>query len=224
MDVLLSSFTPNIVKDIYVKDPLTSSLGCDIVRKSTEMIATMGFESFTFKKLAAEIHTTEASVYRYFENKYTLLLYLTSYYWAWAEYQLIFKNSNVTDPVVQLKNAVDVITMPKTIEDRWLDQQHLLHIIINESSKSYMIKSVDRFNRHGMYYNYKKMVSMISDIILRINPAFQCAHMLVSTIIEGAHHQKYFARHLPSLTDEQKKDNSLSEFYYHLALSAIQKI
>ena len=224
MDVLLSSFTPNIVKDIYLKDPLTSSLGCDIIRKSTEMIAEMGFESFTFKKLAAEIHTTEASVYRYFENKYTLLLYLTSYYWAWAEYQLMFKNSNVSDPVRQLKNAIEVITMPKVIHDRWLDQQHLMHIIINESSKSYMIKSVDHFNRHGMYYNYKKMVALISDIILSINPTFQFAHMLVSTIIEGAHHQKYFARHLPSLTDRQKKDDYLSEFYFNLALSAIKKI
>lgn len=223
MDVLLSSFTPNIVKDIYLKDPLTSSLGCDIIRKSTEMIAAMGFESFTFKKLAVEIHTTEASVYRYFENKYTLLLYLTSYYWAWAEYQLMFKNSNVSDPVQQLKNAVEVITMPKVTYDRWLDQQHLMHIIINESSKSYMTKSVDYYNRHGMYYNYKKMVSLISEIILRINPTFQFAHMLVSTIIEGAHHQKYFARHLPSLTDRQIKDDYLFEFYFNLALSAIKK-
>lgn len=223
MDPMLFTFTPHIVRGIYVKDPLTSSLGCDIVRKSNEMIAQMGFEAFTFKKLAAEINTTEASVYRYFENKYTLLLYLTSYYWSWVEYQMVFKNSNVSDPVVQLKNSIDILTCPDVKLDKWLDQKYLLHNIINESSKSYMIKSVDKFNQSGMYFNYKKMVARISEIILRINPGFEYAHMLVSTIIEGIHHQKFFAQHLPSLTDKLHDNNCLTNFYFHLAISSIQK-
>ena len=48
----------------------------------------IGFESFTFKKLAAKIESTEASVYRYFENKHKLLIYLVSWYWNWVEYRL----------------------------------------------------------------------------------------------------------------------------------------
>lgn len=40
------------------------------------MIYKTGYEAFTFKKLAEDIGTTEAGIYRYFENKYKLLVYL----------------------------------------------------------------------------------------------------------------------------------------------------
>ena len=37
-------------------------------------------EEFTFRKLAQKINTTEASVYRYFENKHRLLIYILAWY------------------------------------------------------------------------------------------------------------------------------------------------
>ena len=42
--------------------------------------------------------------------------------------------------------------------------------------------------------------------------------MLVSTIIEGAHHQRYFAEHLPSLTDVCEGEDAITTFYQKLAL------
>ena len=70
------SITVQVDERLFVKDPNSSDLGRRIIRHSIEMIHGIGFEAFTFKKLAQRINTSEPSVYRYFENKHKLLLYL----------------------------------------------------------------------------------------------------------------------------------------------------
>ena len=222
MDILLYTFTPQVSKGIYLKDPSMTDLGKEIVKRGNQMISEIGFEHFTFKKLAEEIHTTEATIYRYFENKHKFLLYLTAYYWSWVAFQLTIKNSNLESHEHRLRNAIDILCCPNQGEDIWLDHFLLYQNIINESSKSYMIKSVDELNQHGVYYNYKKIVSIISDSILSLNPKYPYAHMLISTIIEGIHHQQFFARHLPSLTDKSSDERELAVFYYSLVTAAIQ--
>ncbi|MEJ7912060.1 MAG: helix-turn-helix domain-containing protein, partial [Chitinophagaceae bacterium] len=59
---------------LFLRDPEQSELGQKIIRQSIALIYEKGFESFTFKKLAEDITTTEAGVYRYFENKHRLLI------------------------------------------------------------------------------------------------------------------------------------------------------
>lgn len=71
----------DVDEKLYLKDPDSSELGLEIVRHSIELIDDIGFESFTFKKLAARIGATAPSVYRYFESKHKLLLYLLAWYW-----------------------------------------------------------------------------------------------------------------------------------------------
>ncbi|MBX7095326.1 MAG: TetR/AcrR family transcriptional regulator, partial [Flavobacteriales bacterium] len=73
----------------YLKNPEETELGRNIVGHSILMIEEMGIEQFTFKKLAEKIGSTEASVYRYFENKHQLLLYLISWYWTWLNHRII---------------------------------------------------------------------------------------------------------------------------------------
>ena len=65
---------------LYLREPQDSLLGRKIIEQSILLIDEIGFESFTFKKLAAAIQSTEASIYRYFVNKHFLLLYLVSWY------------------------------------------------------------------------------------------------------------------------------------------------
>lgn len=221
MDISLFSFTPTIKKDTYIKDPFTSELGQAIIKESITMIDAIGFEEFTFKKLAAKISSTEATIYRYFENKHKLLLYLTSWYWSWIEYQMLIKNTNIISPVQRLKNAISVISQPGNIQNNVFHIATLFNIICMESSKSYMIKNVDTHNQSGLYYNYKKIVGHISDIILEINPKYRYPHMLVSTVIEGVHHQKFFSQHLPSLTDRYDSEDYIKEFYTQMTFSTI---
>ena len=73
---------------LYLKDPMSSDLGESIVEHGILMLDAIGYEAFTFRKLAERIGTTEASVYRYFKSKHRLLLYLTAWYWSWMEYRL----------------------------------------------------------------------------------------------------------------------------------------
>jgi len=65
---------------LAIRDPEDTTLGRNIVRQGLILMHKLGYEHFTFKKLADEMHTTEASIYRYFENKHRLLLYILSWY------------------------------------------------------------------------------------------------------------------------------------------------
>ncbi|MFN1836165.1 TetR/AcrR family transcriptional regulator [Balneola sp. MJW-20] len=214
MESLLKQFTIQVNEGIYLKDPESSDLGKKIVSGSIDMIVDLGFENFTFRKLAEEIQSTEASVYRYFKSKHKLLLYLTSWYWGWMEYRLVFTTTNIESPQERLKRALHVLTGPvqddRTFEH--ISEVKLHEIVIAESSKAYLNKKVDEENSQGVFKGYKRLVGRVSDIILEINPEYKYPHMLVSTVIEGAHHQRYFAEHLPRLTDVLEGEDSITSF------------
>jgi hypothetical protein len=44
---------------------------------------------------------------------------------------------------------------------------------------------------------------------------------LVSTIIEGSHHKRFFSAHLPKLTDKIKVEDAIVSFYTLLVFQAI---
>lgn len=209
----------------YLKDPSSSDLGKNILSKSVLLIDEIGLEAFTFRKLAKEMETTESSIYRYFESKHKLLIYLTSWYWCWIEYQFLFATTNIASPVDRLNQAIGVIA--KDIYGKEantnIDLEVLNRIVISESSKTIFIKDVDEANKIGFYSGYKRLMKRIAEIVLEINPDFNYAHTLISTIVEGIHHQKYFAEHLPSLTDIKSDSKELALFYTEMALATIQK-
>lgn len=224
MDNLLSKIEICVNPSIYLKDPTTSDLGKKIIQGSIELIAEMGFEHFTFRKLAVHIQSTEASVYRYFESKHKLLLYLTSWYWSWLEYRLVFAIANVENPVVRLERAISILT--KKIEEdgnfAHVNEIKLHQIVIAESSKAYLTKEVDLDNQSGVFLSYKQLVDRISGIILKVKPDYKYPHMLVSTVIEGVHHQRYFAEHLPRLTDCIQGEDAITFFYKELVINTLQ--
>jgi AcrR family transcriptional regulator len=209
---------------VYLKDPRSSKLGNKIVEGAIDLIDEIGFEEFTFRKLATAIDSTEASVYRYFENKHKLLVYLTLWYWGWLEYRLVFRLVNIEDPQERLNRAITAIT--ETVEHdsdfMQIDEIKLDKIVITESSKIYMNKLVDSDNSKGFFKPYKDLVQRVCDIILEINPDYKYPHMLVTTCIEGAHHQRFFAEHLPRLTDILPNEDAVSTFYLDLIKKAIK--
>ena len=95
---------------LYLRDPEGSDLGRLIVKSAIDLIYELGFEQFTFKKLALEIKTTEASVYRYFENKHRLLLYILNWYWCYMEFLVVFKLQNITDAKTKLEAVVELLS------------------------------------------------------------------------------------------------------------------
>ena len=209
---------------LYTRNPETTELGRNIVSKSIEMIDELGFEKFTFKKLGVEINSNESSIYRYFDSKHTLLVYLTSWYWSWVEYRLVFSTTNVSNPEVKLESALALITKDATQDNEisYVNEMLLHRIIISESSKAYHTKDVDKENAKGYYKTYKRVVQRISDIVLEINPSYAFPHMLISTVIEGAHHQRYFSKHLPALTNVEEGQNTIEKFYTDMVFKAIK--
>ncbi len=183
----------------------------------------LGFESFTFRKLAVRIESTEASIYRYFESKHKLLLYLTNWYWSWMEYRLMFGMANILNPRERLSRAITLLTEQVDEDSNFshINEVKLNRIVIAESSKAYQYKGVDDENKIGVFSGYKQLVATVSDVILELNGNYKYPHMLVSTVIEGAHIQRYFAEHLPKLTDEVTGEDAITEFYLDVTFKAI---
>ena len=223
MDQLLQSVKIGINENIYVKNPESSDLGKRIIERSILMIDEMGFESFTFKKLGVEIGSNESSVYRYFENKHKLLLYLTSWYWGWLEYQLVFTTNSIDDSIKKLEKAIEIVTKT-TIEDSSFSHinEILLHkIVINENSKSYLTKEVDIENKEGYFKIYKRLVSRISKMISGVNTEYKYPSSLASTILEGSLHQHFLKDHFSSLTDCHESDDA-TKYFIHLVFTLLK--
>lgn len=220
---LISQIQIQINSNIYLKDPTSSELGKSILGQSIELIHQLGLEHFTFRKLALKLSTTESSIYRYFESKSKLLVYLSSWYWAYLEYQVVFITNNIQDPKQKLSLAINhLCSTPEKEETHGsINLLMLHHIVVSESSKAYLIKEVDDCNKEGFYVAYKRLTARLSEMALEINPKFHFPSTLISTILEGVLHQKYFAEHLPSLTDIKSSPDALGNFYSRMALATL---
>jgi len=209
--------------ELYLKNPDSTELGCNIILKSIELIDNLGFETFTFKKLSTEINSPESSIYRYFVSKHTLLIYLTSWYWSWIDYRIFLATINVVSPIDKLTKSINILTESVLTDDSisYVNEILLNKIIITESVKAYHTKDVDKENKKGCFESYKKVVNRVGKIVLEVNPKFEFPNMLISTIVEGAHQQRYFSNHLPLLTDIKKGEDIVSKFYNQLVFKMI---
>jgi len=215
-----------INEKVFLKDPETTETGKKILEYGILLIDEIGFESFTFKRLANKIECTEGTIYRYFENKHKLLIYLLSWYWNWIEYILVFKTNNITSPTKKLKIAIEIIANPIFTEDptfQHINEISLHNIVISESAKAYLTKEIDKNNKEGYYITYKSLCQRFAQLIKEINPSYPYAASLSSAIIEGAHQQKFFAQHLPSLSDSKvDSDGIILKFIKDMVFKTIQ--
>lgn len=195
---------------IFLKDPDSSEVGRQIVRHSIDLISALGFEQFTFKKLAHEIGTTEATIYRYFENKHRVLLYILNWYWCYMEFLLMFRLQNVINPKERLQIIVELLTqeLPDSAGLHHYNKKALNQIVIAESSKVYLIKEVSEINKNEVFKPYKDLCLKISEVIRAYRPGYPFAKSLSTTIIETAHQQQFFSTNLPRLTDNADQNSS----------------
>lgn len=217
MQNLLSNFNIVINEKLFVKNPETSDLGKKIIEQSILLINEIGFDAFTFKKLGEKIKSNESSIYRYFENKHKLLLYLSSWYWSWMEYKLVFATINMQNPEQKLEKAIVIVTQP--IEDDLatphINEAVLSRIIIAEFSKTFLTKEVDEENKEGFFIVYKRVVNRIIELIEEVNPEYLYAKSLASSVVQGALHQHFLRDHFKTITNAADS-NYISEFYINL--------
>jgi AcrR family transcriptional regulator len=212
---------------LYLRDPESSVLGKRIVRHSIGMINELGIENFTFKKLATEIVTTEASIYRYFENKYRLLQYIVAWYWNYLEYRVMFSINNMTDTEAKIRSVINLLVSEESeaLGTADLDTKALYKIVIRESSKAFLNIDVDDDNSNQLFKPYKDLCARIAALIKEYNPDYPYPRSLSSTMVETAHFQQFFMQHLPRLTDfaEEKNEEAVKRFLEGLIFAAIKK-
>ena len=224
MQDLLSTLQIQVNEKIYLKDPQTSLLGRKIIQQSIVLMEEMGFENFTFKKLGEQISSKESSIYRYFESKHKLLIYLSSWYWGWMEYRLVFETNNIQNPMDKLKKAITIVT--EKIEDdsktEHINEAILNKIIIAEFTKTFHTKEVDQENKEGFFLVYKRVISRIIEMIQEVNPEYPFAKSLASSIVEGSLHQHFLKDHLKTITNCDE-NNSPTNFYINLVENTLKQ-
>jgi hypothetical protein len=213
---------------IYLRDPESSELGKQIVKNAIDLIHELGFEHFTFKKLATKMSTTEASIYRYFENKHRLLLYILNWYWSYMEFLVDFTIQNIQDPKEKLTKIITLFTksLPESVGQLDYNKSYLNQIVLSESSKVYLIKEVKEINSFQVFKPYKDLCNKISEVMLSLNPSYTYSRSLSSTLIETAHSQQYFSKNLPRLTDvsNEKEEEFVFNFLSQLVFSALKSV
>ncbi|MCM8570622.1 TetR/AcrR family transcriptional regulator [Gramella jeungdoensis] len=223
MEYILQDIRIGINEKIFLKDPQSTELGKRIVHNGIRLINESGFESFTFRKLGKRIKSNESSIYRYFENKHKFLVYLTSWYWGWKEYQLVFATNSIENANQKLFTAIEILTKPVEQDEAFkhIDEVALNQIIINESSKSFLTKEVDAENKDGYFLIYKRLVNRLAKMIKSVNPKYPFPSSLASMIIEGSLHQYFLIDHFTSITDCSKKV-SPPDYFKHLVENVLK--
>ena len=198
---------------LYLKEPQHSKLGRNIIQNSILLIDEFGFESFTFKKFAEKIKSTEASIYRYFENKHLLLLFLVNWYWEWVSYLIYFNTINIDDSRKKLRIIIHsfVSASKDNPSVDYVNESILHNIVISEGGKAYHTKNVDDENSKGFFSSYKKLATTVSQVISEVNPNFKYPFTLATNLFEMSNNHIYFAKHLPRLTDISVKEDDVEE-------------
>jgi hypothetical protein len=220
----------SINPEIYLRDPLSTDLGKKILNNSILLIDKHGLEDFNFKKLANKIASTESSIYRYFENKHFLFIYLINWYWEWTSTSIDLVTMNLTDPCEKIKKVIHTLatTSIANKDVPFIDEEVLHRIVIREGAKAYHYKKIDVENEYGFFLSYKNLCKKISLIFLEINSKYKYPKSLASTLVESCNNNIYFAKHLPRLTDvdsslgKEKMQQQVFDMLYDMVIANLK--
>lgn len=197
----------NIVIDIndtiYIRNPLETTLGKKLICHSIMVMDEIGFEDFNFKKLAKHMSSTEASVYRYFENKYKLLSYLVAWYWDYMHFMILMDIRNISQPRERLHRIIETLvnSLNNTTAPEYIDQGKLHRIVVENASKVYHTKQVDSLKKVGFYTNLLKLVKTIAGVVREVDEGYKYPVALATNIVDMSLNNEYNIVHLHNLTD-----------------------
>jgi AcrR family transcriptional regulator len=222
MHKLLDHVTIRLHDALFQKDPSTSDVGREIIHKGAALVAREGLESFTFRKLASEMGSTESTIYRYFRNKQQLLQYLMSMYWSTLEWKIAFATANVENGVSGVDKLIEVLSDPLKNEVK-THSAHLFHlhnIAIRESAKTYDPELTKKI-QVGYISAYSDLIERISKIITTAQPRYKYSRSIAVALVETAHHLSYFHSIHPDVV-EPPTQGALKQILHHIAFTAIK--
>lgn len=217
MITLTKQLELHIPSCLYLKNPKDSALGNKIVMRSAQLIHSMGIEEFTFKKLSIAIGCTEATVYRYFENKHQLLLYIMNIFWGWHEYQIVFATQNLDSASVKLKRTIALLAKPEFnfLKDKKYSQD-VLQTAINEGIKIHLTRHLRDEIKTGGMESYYRLVKRISQFILELDASYPFPDALSAAIIDNALLQLFYKKYCPGISDASISHENIENFLTQL--------
>lgn len=216
---------------LFQRDPEETDLGRRIIEEGVRLIDSLGIEEFTLKKLATAIDSTEASMYRYFENKHQLLFYLLSWYWTRLSYLFDSQTLRVEDPWERLRVGLQVVI--DIIEDdpttTHIDEAALSRIAILESSKVYRFATTQERYGDAIFLAHSEFSDRMVRAVKLISPQYPHPKALISVVLLGLQRQLYHLVHMPHMTDlvgkgkttKKKVSGNLLEFGESLIRSSL---
>lgn len=201
-----------VSSELSIRDPEQTELGRKIVEESILLIDQLGFDGFTFKKLAKKISSTEASVYRYFESKHQLLQYLVSWYWSWLEFVIDYRIQNVDDARQRLKMAIAVLAESDKYDPAISHiNEALLHkIVIAESARVFMSRGLKKARKKALFEGYDLLGDKLVEIFKALNPRYKFHGALVITLITSMHRLLFLAEFHHSIKSKSAGSSSKS--------------
>lgn len=215
----MTKYSFSLSSDLYLRDPLSSDKGKDLLRHGAPLIIEMGLEAFTARKLAEAAGVTEATVYKYFSNKQKLLQYYFQLYWTWLEQQIKVFTAVEDDPKQRLIKAVKLLAeMPPVAADPGLVSKEVLrNLVVVEGVKAFHHAQVDADNALKLYAPFKSVAALLAGMIKTVDPQQPYPYSLATTLLEMSHSLEFYRDHLPSLTDfpNDQDPSKLTAFLVH---------
>lgn len=214
---------------LSVRDPLETELGKKIVAEGLKLMDKIGFDAFTFKKLASQIDSTEASIYRYFKCKIQFLNYAVSWYWHWVDYTIDVRTTNLTDKKKRLEVAI-IVLVESDREDPiidHIDEGVLYRVITKEAARIFLTRNSEGIPAKDVFSGYDLLFDKIFKMIIALNPKYKHPRTLTRALISLAHKHAFDSEFLEGTSarvlhkgDERKRETK--EFLYNMALSQLE--
>ena len=217
MNSLTNIIDVQVPENLYIKNPRESRVGKDILAHGAAMIAKCGIEAFNFLKLASECQCTEATIYRYFENKHKLLLYYLNLFWGWQEYFMVMRTHSVEEPGKRLKEVVSVLSHPEIPSNT--DPAYganIVEIATSEGVKIHLSREVGAEITDGSMFVYYRLLKRISKFISDKKPKHKYPDTLAITIIDAALQTKFYQDRYPGLAVNIHNAKSSGDFLFSL--------
>ncbi|MBL7812132.1 MAG: TetR/AcrR family transcriptional regulator [Bacteroidetes bacterium] len=200
---------------LYIKNPQETALGQSLLEHAAACISRDGLEEFNFRKLAQAAGCTEATVYRYFENKHKLVLLLMNLFWGYVDFQIqqrIRFEPKAEAALNACLNELGNLQLHEIHNPHFAEL--LVHLAAREGVKMHLGKDIHAETQDGSLTHYLRLLQTVEDL-LRLNHV-SYPRALAGLLLDSALQQHFYRHNEPLLTDSACEEEGCVQFLQSL--------